>query len=118
MKVKTGVSLFLILSAFLITAGCGIVKTNKVTRGHNIASGDVNAIVKGQTTEHEILKLFGPPTKMRDTDEGQEYMYEYAQSGGPRWDLVVNVGGSTHTKTLIVWFDKNHVVTDYAYKVS
>lgn len=118
MKLRRGLPFLLVSVALLAMSGCGIIKTNKITRGHDILSSDVNSIVKGQTTEHEILKMFGPPTQARNTDAGKEYMYEYAQSGGTRWDLVVNVGGSTHTKTLIVWFDKNDVVTDYAYKTS
>ncbi|MBI1977495.1 MAG: prolipoprotein diacylglyceryl transferase [Candidatus Omnitrophica bacterium] len=108
------------LSVLLITAvlfaACGIIKTDKLSRGHDILQGDVDAIVNGVTKEKEILKLFGPPTKIRDTEEGQEFMYEYAKSGGPRWDLVVNVGGSTKTKTLLIWIDKNGVVTDHAFK--
>ena len=105
----------LVITAVLFAA-CGIIKTDKLTRGHDILQGDVNAIVNGVTKEREVLKMFGPPAKIRDTAEGQEFMYEYAKSGGPRWDLVVNVGGSTKTKTLLIWIDKNGVVTDHAFK--
>ncbi len=108
-------SFFLI--AFLITA-CGIVRTQKISRGLDIATSDVNSIQKGVTTDKEVMKLFGPPTKVRDTAEGQQFFYEYTKSGGPQLNLVVSVGGGTLTKTLMVWFDKQGVVTDYAYKAS
>jgi outer membrane protein assembly factor BamE (lipoprotein component of BamABCDE complex) len=107
-----------LLIAVAVFAACGIVKTDKVTRGHNLVSSDVSSIVNGSTTEREVLKMFGPPTKVRDTAEGQELLYEYAQSGGPRWDLLVKVGGSSHTKSLLVWLDKNGVVSDYAFKAT
>jgi len=108
-------SFFLI--AFLITA-CGIVRTQKISRGLDILTSDVNSIEKGKTTDKEIMKKFGPPTKVRDTAEGQQFFYEYTKSGGPQLNLVVSVGGGTLTKTLMVWFDKQGVVTDYAYKAS
>ncbi len=98
--------------------GCGIISTQKVSRGFDIHSSDVDAIQKGTTNEHDILRLFGPPTKVRDTDSGKEYFYEYSKDGGIRWNLVFSFGGSTTTKTLLVWFDKNGVVTDYAFKKS
>jgi len=99
-----------------LTAACGVLKTQRVERGHDIDKGDVNDIVKGTTTEREILKLFGPPTKLRDTDAGKELYYEYTKTGGFKWDLLISIGGSSVTKTLLVWLDKNGVVTDYAYK--
>ena len=99
-------------------AACGIVKTQQITRGIDINATDVNQIQKGKTTEKEIFHLFGPPTKWRDTPEGKEYFYEYSKAGGPQWNLLVSVGGGTATKTLLVLFDKNSMVTDYAYKTS
>jgi len=105
--------------AALYCTACGIISTQKVTRGQDIASSDVNALVKGQTTEKEVIKLFGPPTKVKDSaDGGKEYLYEYASAGGLKWNLLVSVGGGTKIKSLLVWIDKNDVVTDYAYKVS
>jgi phosphatidylglycerol---prolipoprotein diacylglyceryl transferase len=106
-----------VLVAYMMTA-CGIVKTQQISRGLNIAESDVNRIVKGQTTEKEIMKMFGPPTKVRDTAEGQEFFYDFTKSGGLQLNLVVSAGGSTVTKTLLVWLDKQGVVTDYAYKAS
>ena len=113
---KPSLTLSVLLVATALFAACGIVKTDKITRGHNIHQSDVSAIVNGVTEEKEVLKMFGPPTKIRDTAEGKEFLYEYAQSGGPRWDLLVNVGGSSQTKTLLVWLDKNGVVSDHAFK--
>ncbi len=106
-----------LMVAFLISAW-GIVRTQKISRGLDIVEKDVNSIQKGVTTDKEIMKMFGPPTKVRDTAEGPQFFYEYTKSGGPQLNLVVSVGGGTLTKTLMVWFDKQGVVTDYAYKAS
>ena len=97
-------------------AGCGIVSTQEMSRGHNIHRSDTNQIVKGRTTEKDVIKLFGAPTKVRDTNDGRELFYEYTKTGGLQWNLVVTVGGNTSTKSLMVWLDKNGVVTDYAFK--
>lgn len=99
-------------------AACGIIKTQQVTRGHDILAGSVAQIKKRVTTEKELIHLFGPPTKWRETPDGKEFFYEYSKAGGPQWNLLISVGGGTSTKTLIVWLDKNDVVTDYAYKTS
>ena len=115
---KKMLSVLTVITFALSLPGCGIIKTQSAIRGHNIASGDVNSIQKGTSTEKDILKLFGPPTKVRDTEEGKEYFYEYAKTGGFQWNLVFSIGGSTTVKTLIVWLDKKGVVTDYAFKKS
>ncbi len=109
-------SFAVLVLAVAVFAACGIVKTQKMERGHDIKKAHVNSIVKGQTTDKEILKMFGPPTKVRDTDEGQEFYYEHTTSGGPQLNLVISVGGSSMTETLLVWFDNKGIVTDYAYK--
>lgn len=102
--------------AAVFFAACGIIKTQQITRGYDIQAADVSRIEKGVSTEKDILRWFGPPTKSRETADGKEFFYEYAKSGGPQWNLLISVGGDTATKTLLVWFDKNNVVTDYAYK--
>ena len=118
MKLKPLFKLSVLVFAVALLTACGMITTNKVTRGHDIDSGDTKSIVIGQTTEHEILKMFGPPTKLRDTEKGKELYYEYTKTGGLKWNLLFSVGGSTVTKTLLVWLDTNGVVTDYAYKKS
>ena len=102
--------------AAVFFAACGIIKTQQITRGYNIQATDVSQIKKGVSTERDVLRLFGPPMKSRETSDGKEFFYEYAKSGGPQWNLLISVGGDTTSKTLLVWFDKNNVVTDYAYK--
>lgn len=114
-KSQWGLAVFVL--AVALNSAC-LIATDKQTRGHNLLSGDVKKIEKGVTTEKDIIKLFGPPTKLRDTETGQEYLYEYAQSGGLRWTLMFHFGGSTQVKSLVVWFNKNGVVEDYAYKVN
>lgn len=118
MKQKSFFKLASLFAAAVFLTACGIISTQKVTRGHDISSTAVNSLLKGQSTEKDVLKLFGPPTKVRDTEDGKEFLYEYASSGGVKWNLLFSVGGGTKVKTLMVWLDKNDVVTDYAFKVS
>jgi outer membrane protein assembly factor BamE (lipoprotein component of BamABCDE complex) len=116
---KSAPALMILIAAVMIYGACGIVKTQSVSRGYDIQQSEVNNIQKGITTEKDVVKMFGPPTKVRDdADGGKEYFYDYARSGGPQWNLGVSVGGGTVQKSLLVWLDKNGVVTDYAYKQS
>ncbi len=115
---KPIVKLMPLIFAVIFFAACGIIKTQQMTRGHDIQSAHIAQIKKGVSTEREMLHLFGPPTKARETEDGKEFFYEYAKSGGIQSNLLISVGGSTVTKTLLVWFDKNGVVTDYVFKSS
>src|SRR5262249_32939102 len=74
----TATLLVMFSTAGLLFAGCGIVKTEKIERGFDIHDGDVQNIVKGKTTERDFVKTFGPPTKVKNTHEGKEYLYEYS----------------------------------------
>lgn len=118
MKFKAVLKLTLVALAASALTACGIVTTQKVSRGLDISGSSVNSIVKNQTTEKDIIKLFGAPSKYRETADGKELFYEYARSGGVRWNLLFSFGGGTEIKTLYVWLDKNGVVTDYAFKKS
>lgn len=115
---KSAFKLTLLIFAAVFFAACGIIKTQQITRGQDIRATDVSQIKKGVSTERDILHLLGPPTKSRETEDGKEFFYEYAKSGGPQWNLLISVGGGTAIKTLLVWFDKNGVVTDYVFKSS
>lgn len=90
-----------LIFAVIFFAACGVIRTQQMTRGHDIHSTDVSQIRKGVSTEKDILHLFGPPTKSRETADGKEFFYEYAKSGGPQWNLLISVGGGTATKSLL-----------------
>src|SRR3989338_7652400 len=113
---KSAWRLLTLILAVAVFAACGIIRTQKISRGFDIRPSVVYSIVKGTTTEKEILKTFGSPTKVRDTADGKEFFYEYTKSGAPQLNLIISVGGGSTTKTLLVWLDKQGVVTDYAYK--
>ncbi len=117
-NMKAAMKLGVIVLAALTLTACGIITTQKVSRGVDIRSADVNQIVKNQTTEKELIGLVGVPSKYRETENGKEFFYEFSSAGGPRWNLLFSVGGGSHTKTLYVWLDKNGVVTNYAFKQS
>lgn len=82
-------------------------------------------IVKGQTTQEEILKIFGSPniiTKNRNNDEVWNYskMSYRATSGednreGLFWSGSRAVSSTTTASfDLIITFDENDVVIDYS----
>ena len=118
MKMRASLQLAAISLFAVFFAACGIISTQKMTRGHKIEQSEVDSLVKGTSTEKDVLKLFGPPTKVRDTTDGKEYLYEYAKSGGFKWNLLFSIGGGTETRTLLVWLNQSDVVTDYAFKQS
>lgn len=107
--------------------GCATFpRTNEPAQKSNLTTGTVKKeIIKGQTTQAEILELFGAPniiTKNSNNDEVWNYnkmSFEHvsgADSGG-----IIFWGGSRAMSTattksfdLIIIFDENDVVKDYS----
>lgn len=82
-------------------------------------------IIKGQTTQEEILKIFGSPniiTKNKNNDEVWNYSrmsYKATSGEDNRTGIFWNGSRAVSTTTtasfdLIVIFDKNDVVIDYS----
>ena len=108
-----------LVTVVVFFAACGIITTQEVKKGIEIKDNDVQTILKGTTTEHEIVKMFGVPTKEQPAEDGGKALYyEYSKSGGLQWNAGVSVGGGTENSQLVVWLNKNGVVTDYAFKKS
>jgi len=67
-----------------------------------------------ETAGLELLKYVLAHT----TDMGSLLDRNAPKEGGLRWNLIVSVGGGSTIKILIIWFNKQNVVTDYAFKHS
>lgn len=115
---KSMIGLIALICVVAVCGACAIATTPKVTRGYDIPQSSVNKIVKGQTTEQELIKILGNPSKFKNTDAGKEFFYEYAKAGGDLYIMNIATTGGTVQKSLLVWLNKEGVVTDYVYKQS
>ena len=110
-----------LLTTFLF--GCASVQPAQKS---NLTAGVVNkTIVKGQTSQDEILKTFGPPNIITKNKSGKEvWTYDKvstASSGSGAYGtiLIAGVGGSSsstssQTFTLMVTFNESDIVEDYS----
>ena len=84
-----------------------------------------SSVKKGQTTQAEILQMFGSPnivTKNKKDLEVWTYSRQssQAESGGSFGSILIAGGSSAYSKTstesfdFIVTFDKNDTVEDYS----
>jgi hypothetical protein len=116
-----------VLSA--MAAGCAPKEPAQPAQRSNLTAGMAKkTIVKGQTTEAEVLEVFGPPDLVTHRDDLQIWTYDKVRydvenSGGY---LTVGVagmsgGGSKSSSTatmLIIYFDNKDVVRDYRLNVT
>lgn len=115
--------LFLIGTSF----GCASVQPYQKS---SLTPGMVKAkIVKGQTSQNEILKIFGPPNIITKNKSGNEvWTYDKvsidsSSSGAYGTLIILGTAGSknslsTKTFTLMIEFNENDIVKDYSYRSS
>ena len=86
-------------------------------------------IVKGETSQNDILEVFGPPNVITRTKTGNEvWTYDKvsidtSHSGIFGGFIIVYAGGekssvSTRTFILMIEFGENDIVKDYSYRSS
>lgn len=109
-------------------SGCATFpKPDQSTQQSNLTQGTVKTkIIKGQTTQAEILQTFGAPnitTKNRNQQEVWNYhKISYESFGANKDDVYFFLQGGSRAITsttsrsfdLIITFDANDVVTDYS----
>jgi hypothetical protein len=113
------------LAAALSTLGCASQRTDEPAADKsNLTPGMVKInIVKGQTTQAQIVEVFGPPDLVTHKDDQEIWTYDktaydyekrsdyltviFAGWGGDR------VRSSSRSTMLIVYFDKQDRVSDY-----
>ena len=91
----------LFLSISVLVTGCSMFNYKTGTR---ITDQQLQTIVKGQTTSSDVLHSFGQPTKIFNTNEGDQYLYEYS---------VIKSFGKNTNEAVTVILNKKGVVTDY-----
>jgi outer membrane protein assembly factor BamE (lipoprotein component of BamABCDE complex) len=108
-KILRSITALFLLGVFV---ACVSYTAGKVTAGFDIKEEVVSQIVKGTTTQDEIIDWFGVPSAERTVEGKDQYFYEYREAAG------VGVGVSRKRKTLLVKFDGSKMVEDYAYKLA
>lgn len=126
MKTKIGLLLFLIFSISLIYSCATYPKEYEPTQSSNLTVGTVKTtVIKGVTTQAEILEIFGAPnivTKNRNNEEVWNYnRMSFRSVTGADGAVVLFWSGSRSMSTattksfdLIIIFDENDVVKDYS----
>lgn len=106
-------------------ASCGSYKYGQnaeTTQKSNLTFGAVKSkILKGETTQAEILEIFGSPnliTKNKSNNEVWSYNKMSVQERGGHTDFFfgqkASVSSSSQSFDLIITFDDNDVVKDYS----
>ena len=116
-----------LLCISLLLSGCATVQPVEKSR---LTPGMVKKeIIKGVTTQNEIVEVFGPPniiTKNKSDNEVWTYDKVSVESS---WSenfgsiIIAGISGgrtsaSSRTFTLMIEFDDNGVVKDYSYRSS
>jgi hypothetical protein len=122
MTPRGAVPALLVLAASVSLAGCASSPPPDERR--TLTAGNVKLnVVKGQTTQSQILEAFGPPDLVthkdgRDVWTYDKTSYDYHHQYGYLTVLFAGTGGdrvrsSSRSTMLILYFDDREVVSDY-----
>ena len=119
-----------VLAAILIVTavGCTSSKRGEDARSGALTAGSVEmSVIKGQTTQTEVLEMFGPPDILSHRDGRDVWTYDktsYDIEQSSNYFTVIVVGGdrkktrSTSTSSMVIlYFDANEVVEDYSLNI-
>lgn len=116
-----------LLLLVVLIGGCASVQP---TEKGNLTPGMAKTkIIKGQTTQNEILEVFGAPNIVTKNKSGNEvWTYDKASIETGTSDVygtIIIAGGvgsrtstSARTFTLMIEFDDKGIVKDYSYRSS
>jgi len=102
---------FVALSLLAVCVACASFSAGTASSGFDIEESAVSRITKNVTTQRQIIDMFGVATSERTVNGKDQYFYEYLEAKG------VVLGVAKVRKTLLVMFNDQKVVEDYAYKV-
>jgi hypothetical protein len=129
--------IFLFIFILLLIMGCATPYSSDVpTKQSSLTAGMVSKqVIRGKTTQADIMEIFGPPDLVTMKNEYEMWGYDkisreaaYTAFGaGLGGGGAVGAGGlgglagvktgystqSTRTLFLLIYFDKNNVVNDY-----
>ncbi len=122
MKLSSALRIALLAASLSCLGSCSISSTENDAAPLTPGSVKIN-IVKGQTTQTQILEAFGPPDLVTHKD-GQDVWtydkttYDYHHQWGYLTVLFAGTGGdrvrsSSRSTMLIIYFDARDTVTDY-----
>ena len=123
MKKIIGIISILLTMAFV---GCSNTSTVEPKQKSNLTVGMIKSkVIKGQTTQNEILKIFGAPnmvTKNKNNDEVWSYnkmSVDAAEQQKHASLFIIGKSSATESRTTssfdwIITFDENDVVKDYS----
>jgi hypothetical protein len=126
---KKCILVILVIFWAIIESGCAESNTSPLPTESNLTAGMAKkTIVKGQTTQAEVMEIFGPPDLVTHKDNMQMWTYDkvhydFESSGGYLTVLIAGMEGqrsrSSSTSTmLIIYFDSNDIVRDYRMQVT
>lgn len=101
-------------AAVALLVGCA---TSTFTQGREFSTDNLSQIVKGKTTDAEMLQLFGPPfqrTVLADGTENWIYTYTVGESTAHVYLFYSSVRTTGTQKILNATIAKG-VVTNYSY---
>ena len=81
-------------------------------------------LVKGQTTQAQVRRIYGDPIKTSFSSNGREtWEYEFSRLQSKPTNFIpyvnlVHSGAEGHKKSLVIFFDTNKVVHDYTMSTS
>lgn len=121
---KIFLSMLLLISLF---CGCNADKNN--IRQSNLTAGMAKAtITKNQTTQAEVMEVFGPPDLVTHKDDMQVWTYDKIrydiQSSGSYFTVLLygtensRLRSSSTSTMLIIYFDNQDIVRDYRLSVT
>jgi hypothetical protein len=117
---------FMTIILALSLGGCSNNTTVEPKQKSNLTVGMIKSkVIKGQTTQDEIMRIFGAPnmvTKNRDNDEVWSYnkmSVDAAEQKKHASLFIIGESSATESKTTssfdwIITFDENDVVKDYS----
>lgn len=119
--------LAVIMVGVFMLSGCASVQP--IQKGNLTPGMAKTKIIKGQTTQNEILEVFGAPNIVTKNKSGYEvWTYDKVSVETGTSDVygtILIAGGvgsrtstSTRTFTLMIEFDENNVVKDFSYRSS
>ncbi len=120
--------LALVSALLLVTTGCTSSQSGADARSGALTAGMVEmTVVKGRTTQTEVIEAFGPPDILSHKDGREVWTYDkttFEIEQSSNYFTVIVVGGdrkksrSTSISSMVIlYFDSNEVVEDYRLNI-